>query len=310
MFTWHKGLPGNITEDITKASIVFTASDGKTYPTQSSLGYNDGTIKTTSLGKQVVYSDGSFGPLLPKESQDIGTQDLQAQGGYTCNLSNGPYFWSWTSTGYAAIYSVLNILQTPLLPNITDASGISRPTAACAYVGGQASGRNVNAGLVYINGSLRIFVTDSSETNSADRYWEVNPGMTVGTDYPARLQVDGNSGFFFRVDTMGGTVLANLIANNIGTTYAGTGMYFKRAISIASGSLPNYDGTSKYNATNYARHSNSKVATYQNGGFNYQAYSGVIQNTTGCQVPNSTQVQITSDSATTDTVTVSINMNR
>lgn len=304
METWYASLPSPFLSGARNVRVLFRASDGKIYPTHKSLKFQQGRVVKSKGQRNIIYRGGRRGATLPQEKSKSPKKYTPE---YTCDGSDGPYYRSWSKTGYAGLYSELKLDQTPYLPKV-----FGRTMAAYSYVGAQIRGRDVDAGLVYMNKSLRLFVTNPNapdhNPNVVEQYWEASPGLQVGQRYPIHFHVDGQGGYMLRLDTPQGTILANKIASNLGTNYLGEKTYFKRAVSIASSALGSYQGRIRYNAVNYASHRNSKLLTYGVGKVRYQPYAMSKLHRGGCRWPNSRIVQVSAGGAPKNDVVVKIDL--
>ncbi|WP_291432478.1 hypothetical protein [Deinococcus sp.] len=295
MRDWYAGLPEDTKRGITKNPLImFSASDGKTYSNSAEAVVRSGKMMQEGNNAFVRFSDGS--PDQGYVKTNVSPNGISALD-YTCNTTDGPYYRSWSLTGYSGIYSVMNI-QSASLPQIN-----GKDVAAYSYLGGLVQGQSdVDAGIVYLNGTLRVFKTDVKgydDTYARD--------LKLNTNYPARLTVSGSGTYVLRVDrpdTGGSAVLVNVMA--AGANFTGTNMYLKRMASIASKGLAGYTGSTKFQAKSVTAHTESKLAKYVNGNYSYQDWNTASINTGGCRWPNSTIVQITSGGATSNNFTADV----
>lgn len=300
MRDWYASLPADTKEGITKNPLImFTASDGKTYSSSAQSEVRSGKLVQEGSNAFIRFSDGS--PDQGYVKTPLSTTGISPLN-YSCNATNGPYYRSWSLTGYSGIYSIMNI-QSATLPSLINGNYVS----AYSYLGGQVQGQSdVDAGIVYLNGKVRVFKTDANGYD--DTYAQ---DLRLNTNYPTRLTVSGSGTYVLRVDrpdTGGSAVLVNV--TGAGANFAGTGMYLKRMASIASKGLAGYTGGTKFQAKSLTIHTESKLATYTNGTYNYQYWNTASIDTGGCKWPNSTIVQVTSGGATSNNFTADIDMTR
>lgn len=301
MRAWYAALPRDMIAGVKNPQLMYTAKNGEVYSSKAGVKIRQGRIVKDLQGLSVRFNDGSQGPAYPVNDFKPSNLNTQEKNYTTCNSTDGPYYRSYSSSGYGAIYTAF----TPYAPNFPAPIG-SRSWAAYNYLGGQASNgaSEVDAGLVYYDSKLRVF----TRANGVYKEWGVSY-LGLGYSHPTQLYVTGSGQLAMSVATPnGGTILANISA--YGWNTAGTDQYLKRMATVANGDLAGYYNSSyRYNVQFTSVLGNSQLGTFSGNTYSYSYWSGSRVFSSACNWP-STSTVYTANAPTANSVSVYIDMTK
>ena len=325
------GIPESEKAGIDRFDIVYVEDDGKVYSNRVGMGVRSGQVIERADSRIVRFSDGEEIPAPIKDGFNPSAMAAKSSTYGTCNTTDGPYWRSYTKSGYAAIRGNLNIQSVSAL-GAPSSFANQRSFAAYTYFGGQALNGTSTAegGLVFYSSNLysgiRIFLTAPEMTQTALRYQEfaVNGApllLNTGTSYPTRFQVfaDGTNGstnnllVWVDVTTNGITTAKIIRAAATKMNLAGTDQYMKRMATMAHATLSGYNGSQKYAAKSSVLMDTVQTGSWTGTGYTWTPWtaSSAFSINSDCKWPtNAIVTTAPANTSSTATVTALIDMSK
>lgn len=131
-------IPDSEKAGIDRFDIVYVDDDGKIYSNREGFGTREGKIVEEKGERFVRFADGEKVSAPPKDEFNPKAVSANTSTYGTCNTTDGPYWRSYTKSGYAAIRGNLTFQSLSAISTVTIGTSTYN-VAAYAYFGGQAS---------------------------------------------------------------------------------------------------------------------------------------------------------------------------